>query len=99
MTLLGAIAGYYLKKASEHDCLINLIKNKYFYFGAIIYLIAAIVNIVVLRVLPYSVVLPLTGITYIWTMFIARFLLKENISIKKILGVCMIILGAFCVAL
>ncbi|MFR2167688.1 MAG: hypothetical protein ACLS5W_07540 [Coprococcus sp.] len=47
------------------------------------YLVSALLNIYVLRYLDYSVVLPLTSVTYIWTMVISYFILKEKIS-KKI---------------
>lgn len=99
MTVLGAIAGLFLKKASGGNGFLEFAKNKFFYLGTFIYFIAAILNIYVLKYLPYSVVLPLTAITYIWTMIFAHFTLKEIITNKKIVGVTLIILGAFCVAI
>ena len=46
----------------------------------------------------YSVVLPLTAITYIWTLVISNRILKEKISRKKIVGVLCILVGAILIA-
>ncbi|MCL1631648.1 DMT family transporter [Sporolactobacillus sp. CPB3-1] len=99
MTVLGAFAGFFLKKSTDGDSFLSILFSKYFYFGVILYVLAAILNIYVLRFLPYSVVLPLTAITYIWTMLIAYFLLKESISAKKKIGIVLIVIGAVCVSL
>lgn len=93
MTFGGALASIYLKKASSFKNIRELIMNKNLYIGGLIYVSCAILNIVVLRKLDYSLVLPLTSITYIWTMVLASTLLKEKISRKRIIGVLIIILG------
>lgn len=99
MTLMGAIASIFFKRASSSEGLVQLLMNINLYVGGGLYLASAVLNIVVLRYLNYSVVLPLTSFTYIWTMVLSYFVLRENISRKKILGVICIILGAVCVAL
>jgi hypothetical protein len=43
----------------------------------------AIINILVLKQLPYTIVFPLTSITYIWTLMISYFLLGEKIKGKN----------------
>lgn len=72
--------------------------NVHLYIGGILYLAAAAVNILVLRYLDYSVVLPVSSITYIWTMLLSYIILKETITKKKVLGVLCIVIGAVCVA-
>lgn len=99
MTMVGALAGYSLKRASASEGIFNLLKCKYFYYGAILYFLSALMNIYVLRYLDYSVVLPLTSITYIWTMVLSFYKLNEKISKKKIIGIVAIIIGAICVAI
>lgn len=94
MTIIGAFAGYFLKRASLSKGLKELIINKYLYLGGFLYFISALINIYVLRYMDYSVVLPLTSITYIWTMIISYFFLNEKISKKKIVGIFAIIIGA-----
>jgi len=39
-------------------------------------------------------VLPLTSITYIWTMLVSYLALKEKITKNKIIGVILICVGA-----
>lgn len=99
MTMIGSFASFFLKKASSLNSIIGLLKDKNIYIGGFLYLVSAIINIYVLKHLPYSVVLPLTSLTYIWTMMISNKLLEEKIGKKKIIGVCCIFIGAICIAI
>lgn len=99
MTLLGSVAAFFLKKASDYKSIIELIKNVNLYIGAGLYLLSAIINIVVLRFLEYSVVLPLTSITYVWTMIISYLFLKEKVGIKKLIGVSFVVIGCICIVI
>lgn len=99
MTILGAVAGLFLKRASGSDGLIAIATNPNLYVGGILYLIAALLNVYVLRFMEYSVVLPLTSITYVWTMFVSYLFLRETITKRKIMGVCLIVIGAMILVL
>ncbi len=99
MTMIGSVASLFLKKASGTLGIIAMVKNVNLYIGGFLYLTSAMLNIWILRYLDYSVVMPLTSLTYIWTMFISSIILKERISAKKIIGVIFIIIGAICVSL
>lgn len=99
MTIIGSFAAYFLKKATRSRNNKCLLKNINLYIGGCLYIITAVINIYILRYLSYSVVLPLTSITYIWTLIIAKVLLKEEISRNKMIGVMLIILGAIGLAL
>lgn len=99
MTMLGSVASLFLKRASSSDCLVELLKNVNLYIGGFLYLVSAVLNVWILRYLDYSVVLPLTSLTYIWTMVLSYMILKEKITTKKIGGVVLILLGAICVSL
>ena len=99
MTFFGSVASLFLKKASGTEGLLALIKNPYLYIGGGLYLFSAVLNIWILRDLDYSVVLPLTSLTYIWTMVLSYLILKEKITKKKIGGVILILIGAICVSL
>lgn len=96
MTFCGSLGGLFFKLASS----INIKDNSgqylfRFIIGAVFYGSGAILNIYVLKHLPYTIVYPLTSITYIWTLFISYFLLKENITWRKVVGLFFIILGSF----
>ena len=100
MTFLGAYASVRLKKAVTNkynfkDVLFSLD----LYLGGFLYLIAALLNIYVLSLLDYTVVLPLTSITYVWTMILSYYIFKEKIGHYKKVGLILIMLGALLVVL
>ena len=99
MTLIGSVASMYLKRASGADGIKALIINKNLYIGGFLYLSSALMNIWLLRYLDYSVVLPLTSLTYVWTMVISKVTLGEIITKKKIMGVVFIFAGAIIISL
>lgn len=93
MTVVGAFGAYFLKRASAANGVFGLLKTPALYAGAGLYGLSAILNIMLLRVLPYSVVLPLTSLTYVWTAIIGWRLLKERISLRMLCGIACIIGG------
>jgi len=99
MTILGSVAAFFLKRASGFKNTKELLCNINFYIGGILYFFSALLNVYILRYLDYSTVLPLTSITYIWTMILSYFILKEKIGIKKIVGVIGILIGAILIAI
>jgi len=98
MTILGSAAALFLKKASDMNGIRKLIKNQNIYIGGCLYFVAALINIYVLRFLDYSMVLPLTSLTYIWTMILSCFALKEKMTIRKAIGAIGIVAGAIVMA-
>ena len=99
LTFMGAVASLFFKKASGSDGIVKLLLNINLYIGGLLYLLSAVLNIIVLRYLDYSIVLPLTSMTYIWTMIISYLVLKEKITVKKMAGVAFILVGAVILAL
>ena len=94
MTLIGSFASLFFKKASNSSSIIEMIKNKNIYIGGFLYLFSSILNIYILQFLNYSIVLPLTSITYIWTLLISNKILNESISKRKFFGILLIVIGA-----
>ncbi|WP_254391879.1 EamA family transporter [Terribacillus sp. DMT04] len=94
-TLLGAIGGFYFKRAS--DPLMNTYRT--LFIGLVCYGSAALINIYVLTLLPYSVVFPLTAITYVWTLLLSYYFLKERIKMRQTIGVGLLVAGAACLVL
>lgn len=100
MTFLGALGGFFFKKGAQNiENFLSLILNWKIYIGGIFYVTAALLNILVLKYLPYSIVLPLTAMTYIWTMILAKLALGEKITRNKIIGTILIILGSVLIAI
>ena len=97
-TIVASFASFFLKKAAAVDNKAKILLSPFFYLGGIMYVGSACVNIYLLKVLPYAVVLPIGSLTYVWTMFISHWLLKEIITKRKILGIAIIFIGVFLVA-
>ena len=94
MTYLGAQASVFLKKLASMSHISGILSSPYLYLGGGLYLIAALLNIYVLSLMEYSKVLPLTSLTYGWTMLLSYLVFKEKISIKKIVGLLFVVAGA-----
>lgn len=99
MTFCGAIGSLFLKKATNTDKFHMIATNINLYIGGVIYFIGAGLNIYILRFIDYSVALPLTALTYVWTMVVSRLVLKEKLSRQKILGIVCVLIGAILVSL
>ena len=93
MTIIGAVAALFLKKASGFKNFKQLIFNRNLYIGGMLYFLSALLNIYILHFLDYSIVLPLTSITYIWTMILSYFVFREQITMKKIMGLGCVFIG------
>ena len=91
MTVIAAFAGFCLKKSSGG--FMSILKSPFFYAGGFLYLLSSLANIWLLKRMPYSVVLPMGGICYIWTLLLSRKFLAERITPSKIAGVALIIGG------
>ncbi len=94
LTIIGSFGGYFLKKATDVEILYRTILKPWIYIGGALYVLSAVLNIYVLKYLPYTVVLPMTSLTYIWTMLISARFLDEKITKQKLIGIIFIIAGA-----
>lgn len=99
MTCMGSVASIFFKRASGAGGIAAMIKDVDLWIGGGLYVISAVINIFVLRMLPYSVVLPLTALTYVWTMVFSRLLLHETLTVRKLAGVACVFAGAVFVAM
>lgn len=89
MTVLGAFASISLKQST----ITKKRGKQYVLLGGFLYVLSAIINVFVLKFLPYAVVLPLTSLTYIWSTVLAVYFFGEKITIRKILGLLSIMIG------
>lgn len=99
MTMMGAVAALFLKKASSFKNFKELILNINLYIGGTLYFLSALLNIYILHFLEYSIVLPLTSITYIWTMILSYYVFSEKITAKKVVGLSCIFIGVVLIAI
>ena len=77
----------------------NLILNPYVIGGGIVYVIASLVWIYILSKEDLSKVYPLQSLCYVFGAIIGIFLFKEDVSALKILGLTLIVSGAFIISL
>lgn len=93
MTILGSFGGFFFKKSTSGNTALSIIKSKYLYIGGFLYVSSALLNIYLLKYLPLTVVMPMSAITYVWSMITSRIVLKEKITVSKIVGIIFIIIG------
>lgn len=90
----ASIASLFLKKSIAGGLNPrNLVRSPYFYLGGILYVVSALLNLYLLKQLPYSIVVPLGSLTYIWTLGISYKFLGEAVTRQKIWGIVLILIG------
>lgn len=87
MTLVGSLGSVFFKYFTLKKQIIYLL------IGFMFYGLGALLNIYLLKVLPYTVVLPANALTFIWTLIFAKWFFKETIGVYKIAGIAFIISG------
>ena len=96
MTLLGSLGALFLKRGSaKASKLKSLVTAPQIWLGGCFYLAGALLNIYLLRGYSYSVIYPLTSLTYVWTLLLSALLLHEGVTVQKLVGIAAICLGAF----
>ncbi|RXZ82688.1 permease [Paenibacillaceae bacterium] len=87
MTLCGALGSVFFKSYTTHKRRLLLLAGLFFYG------LGALLNIYLLRELPYTIVMPANALTFVWTLLLARWIFKETVGIFKIAGVALIVSG------
>jgi len=96
MTFVGALGAFFLKAGMDRvDGFASLFRTPKLYLGGCFYLTGAILNILLLRRLDYSVLYPMTAVTYVWSMLLSAAFLDERITRRKLVGVAAILVGVF----
>ena len=90
-SLLASVGQLFWKMSVENGMLLLLV-------GFMLYGLGAIVMILAYRFGKLSVLQPIVSSSYVWSVALANIVLKENISVMKIIGVLLIISGVVFVA-
>jgi hypothetical protein len=99
-TIFGALGSFFFKiSANKSDNIVRILFNYNLYIGVALYIISAIINILVLLALPYTIVLPCSSITYIWSLYLSKTFLRENVGLLKLIGVAFISLGTIIIVI
>lgn len=96
MTISGTFGALFFKKAMANIAggkTVAIFVEPSLYLGGIFYLMGALLNIFLLRHMSYTILYPMTSLTYIWTMVVSYFVLGEKINRDKIIAVILIVAG------
>lgn len=100
-TLTGSVGALFLKKAMDDMpelTIGNVLTSRFAYLGLFFYILSAVTNIFLLGGFEYSVVFPMTSLTYVWTALISIFIFSEKVSVTKIIAIALVILGVFMIS-
>lgn len=94
-TLMGSVGSFFFKRMSSTSAGLNRAFIFNFVVGCGFYGMGAILNIIALQYTPYTILFPLTSITYIWTFLLSAIWLQEKITVRKMIGLSFIVIGSF----
>lgn len=100
-TLSGSAGALALKKGMSNLSELRiklLLTNGWIYLGSFLYILSAMTNIVLLKLLDYSIAFPMISLAYVWTVIISYFIFKERLTTRKLIAVILIIVGVFIIS-
>ncbi|WP_422657201.1 EamA family transporter [Paenibacillus sp. EC2-1] len=87
MTLFGSLGSVLFKGFTSKK------KLSLLFLGFASYGTGALLNIYLLKELPYTLVMPANALTFLWALLFAKIIFKETIGVIKIAGVVFIMSG------
>lgn len=95
-SVIGAFGGFVFKQSTKNlkFSFDGLIRNWRLVLGFFLFGIASITYIIALKGGDLNVLYPISSLTYVWSAFIARKHLEENINLFKVIGIFLIVLGS-----
>ena len=94
MTFASSLGAFFFKKSTDRAAgLFSLLRIPAFYLGGCFYVLGALLNVLLLRFMEYTVLYPMASIGYIWSLLLANRFLGERITKKKLFGIGLICLG------
>ncbi len=91
-SVLGAFGALFLKKGAKNFKFSSPF-NANLVIGFVLYVFTTVFFILGLQYSPLSFFYPFTALLYIFAALLGFFVLKEKITLFKLLGICLIILG------
>jgi len=90
-TFIGATGALYLKKGTNNN--LNLFSNWELGLGVICYGFGAVLVMIALKFGDLNIIFPVTAFTYVWSMLLSKYFLKEQITILRIIGILLVVTG------
>jgi uncharacterized membrane protein len=94
-TFLAALAGVYFKKSTK-ELVVSVkgfLQNVLFLHGVALSIAASILYVFALRLEHLSKAYPATSMTYIWAIILSHYMIGEKITLKKTIGIILILAG------
>lgn len=94
MTLAGSLGAFFFKRSTDGlSGVLSILRVPSFYLGGALYCLGALMNVILLRYMDYTILYPMGAIAYIWSLIISNRFLGEKITKKKVLGIALICVG------
>lgn len=77
---------------------LGVLFSPYFLFGGVLYVFATLIWIFLLSKMPLSTLYPLQSLAYVFGLLAGHFVFNEFISVQKIIGVAIILIGVYFIA-
>jgi drug/metabolite transporter (DMT)-like permease len=92
---LNDIGGISLFDGNPVSSLLGLLGTPWILVGFVLYGVSAVLWLDVLSKLDFSMAFPMVSLTYVFSLFIGRFVFHETVGPERILGVLLILGGLF----
>lgn len=94
MTFTGALGAYFFKKSTGiAEGIGTLFTIPFFYVGGFLYVLAALMNVILLRYMDLTVLYPMSAVTYIWSLVLSNRFMGERVTKEKLVGILLIVVG------
>lgn len=94
MTLSGSLGAFFFKKSgADLSGILAILRVPSFYLGGFLYCFGALMNVILLRYMDYTMVYPMGALGYVWSLVISNRFLGERITKRKVLGVSLVLAG------
>ncbi len=100
--LIGGVGSIFIKKGAAAFTIQKfwlLFKNKFLFWGLILYAFSIVPYLLALRMEEVSVLYPMVSLSYIWVMLLSVKFLRERMNTYKWLGLLAIIVGVVLIGL
>lgn len=103
-TIIGSFGSLYLKKGSKIKLGLRIEElktwlNKNLFIGLGLYLFSSIFYLTALKLADLSMIYPTTSLSYVWTAFLSKKFLKEELNTKRWTGITLVVIGVALVSL
>ncbi len=101
-SFIGSFGAVFLKLGAEHKGaggIKGLLTNYPLAFGIALYLLSSVFFVMGVAQGELTILYPMVSLSYIWTLVWSRIFFKEQITMVKVIGLGVIVLGVACINL